>query len=456
MRLAYLVGHYPPSRTRSSCARCAGSVRAESRSRRSRPPCEPRPALTEAERGVRQHLHDPASAVGGAGASACARAFATGAGRLHLDPRPSPSASAARACGAPLAALLLRRGDGRLAALSLGSAIRHLHAQFTNQVTDVALLVARYEGSARPRMVLELHRARAGRVLRGLALQSRSQGASGPTSSSASATSPAVNSWRSSRSSTGARSRSSAAGSTRLSSNPCEGRRNGDATEILCIGRLVAVKGQALVIEARLDPLEPRARRPGDDRRRRSDQGRLEALAAKLGVGDRIAFTGAVGQDRIRELYAAADVFCLPSFAEGVPVVLMEAMAMEVPVVTSRIMGIPELVEDGVNGLLIAPGDVAGLDAALERLARDPGRASPAREGGAEQDRRRVRARHLGRATRAAVRGQSARLARPDRSSRTPEVGLGVRHVGDGEQHAPRRPSACAAGGCSSAAGAGT
>ena len=154
--------------------------------------------------------------------------------------------------------------------------------------------------------------------------------------------------------------------------HPRERRPRQTRLEILSVGRLVAVKGQALVIEAvstlSSRGLDARATIVGAGPTR----DRLEALAAELGVGDRVAFTGAVGQDRIRELYAAADVFCLPSFAEGVPVVLMEAMAMELPVVTSRIMGIPELVEDGVSGLLIAPGDVAGLDAALERLARDP------------------------------------------------------------------------------------
>jgi glycosyltransferase involved in cell wall biosynthesis len=154
--------------------------------------------------------------------------------------------------------------------------------------------------------------------------------------------------------------------------SPAPREADGDATEILCVGRLVPVKGQALVIEA----VSALSKRAIDARATIVGAGptrdRLEALAADLGVSDRIVFTGAVGQDRIRELYAAADVFCLPSFAEGVPVVLMEAMAMEVPVVTSRIMGIPELVEDGVSGLLVTPGDEGELVAALERLARDP------------------------------------------------------------------------------------
>jgi glycosyltransferase involved in cell wall biosynthesis len=67
--------------------------------------------------------------------------------------------------------------------------------------------------------------------------------------------------------------------------------------------------------------------------------------------------------------YADADVFCLPSFAEGVPVVLMEAMATGRPVIATRITGIPELIEDGVSGLLVAPGSLDQLVAALETLA---------------------------------------------------------------------------------------
>ena len=81
-----------------------------------------------------------------------------------------------------------------------------------------------------------------------------------------------------------------------------------------------------------------------------------------------MVFEGAINQDRIRDFYAAADVFCLPSFAEGLPVVLMEAMAMELPCVTTQIAGIPELIRNGVDGLLVPPSDVDALVNALARL----------------------------------------------------------------------------------------
>jgi glycosyltransferase involved in cell wall biosynthesis len=84
-----------------------------------------------------------------------------------------------------------------------------------------------------------------------------------------------------------------------------------------------------------------------------------------------VTLTGSLEQDAVRALYRASDVFCLPSFAEGVPVVLMEAMAARLPVVTTRIAGIPELVGDGRDGLLVAPGRADRLCEALVALAED-------------------------------------------------------------------------------------
>jgi len=142
---------------------------------------------------------------------------------------------------------------------------------------------------------------------------------------------------------------------------------------ILYVGRLVPFKGQAILLEAlaalRAGGVDASLTVIGEGPSRRA----LEARTAELGLAGAVSFEGAVGQDEIRAHYAAADAFCLPSFAEGVPVVLMEAMAMRLPVVTSRIMGISELVEDGEDGLLVRPGRVDELLAALHRLAVDPG-----------------------------------------------------------------------------------
>jgi glycosyltransferase involved in cell wall biosynthesis len=145
------------------------------------------------------------------------------------------------------------------------------------------------------------------------------------------------------------------------------------AFRILYIGRLVPFKGQSVLIEAiaalRSQAIDARLTLIGEGPSRDALEGRVR----ELGLGDAVDFTGAVGQDEIRSHYANADVFCLPSFAEGVPVVLMEAMAMRVPVVTTRIMGISELVDDGIDGLLVRPGRLDQLVEALTRLAGDPG-----------------------------------------------------------------------------------
>jgi glycosyltransferase involved in cell wall biosynthesis len=98
------------------------------------------------------------------------------------------------------------------------------------------------------------------------------------------------------------------------------------------------------------------------------DRVSLEARVENLGLQEEISFAGAVGQDKIHRYYDQADVFVLPSFAEGVPVVLMEAMAKEIPVVSTRITGIPELVENHVSGILVPPSDVKALSDAIQTL----------------------------------------------------------------------------------------
>src|ERR1019366_4541784 len=98
----------------------------------------------------------------------------------------------------------------------------------------------------------------------------------------------------------------------------------------------------------------------------------LHGSAERAGVAERVSFAGAIGQDDMAAYYARSDVFCLPSFAEGLPVVLMEAMATGRPVVATRIMGVPELVEEGVSGFLVAPGNVDELVGGLGKLAASP------------------------------------------------------------------------------------
>jgi glycosyltransferase involved in cell wall biosynthesis len=142
--------------------------------------------------------------------------------------------------------------------------------------------------------------------------------------------------------------------------------------QLLFVSRLLHGKGLTLLLESvlqlRREGLDVELTIVGDGPARAE----CEQSAHSLGIVDHVQFVGAVGQDEIRGFYERADVFCLPSFAEGIPVVAMEAMAMELPVVTTRIMGIPELVEDGETGLLVSPGRVDPLTDALRTLVCSP------------------------------------------------------------------------------------
>jgi len=141
---------------------------------------------------------------------------------------------------------------------------------------------------------------------------------------------------------------------------------------LLFTGRLARVKGLPVVLSA-MQRL--RTRHPGVELSLAGDgpdRAVLEAEARRLGVADRVRFLGYQSSDQVRTLLQDTDVFVLPSFAEGVPVVLMEAMASGVPVVTTRVAGVSELVEDGVSGFVVPPGDVDALAQAIDTLLADP------------------------------------------------------------------------------------
>lgn len=126
----------------------------------------------------------------------------------------------------------------------------------------------------------------------------------------------------------------------------------------------------------------------------------LRALRDAYGLGNRVELLGPQPQERVRELLNRADVFALPCVVasdgdrDGIPVVLMEAMALEVPVVSTSLSGIPELIHDGHNGRLVPPGDAVALADAIAGLLADPafarrlaaqGRLTIAREFDIEQ-----------------------------------------------------------------------
>ncbi|MEM9174757.1 MAG: glycosyltransferase family 4 protein [Myxococcota bacterium] len=166
---------------------------------------------------------------------------------------------------------------------------------------------------------------------------------------------------------------------------------SGAPFEIVCVGTLHAVKGQGFLIDAcaALDKegVAWRLHLVGDG----EDRAALEARARSLGIADHVVFHGALDRAGVRAVLARADVSVAPSVPtpdgrrEGIPVVLMEAGATALPLVGSRLSGIPELIEDGVTGLLVDPRDTQGLAAALLRLASDPALAARLGRGARER-----------------------------------------------------------------------
>jgi len=141
---------------------------------------------------------------------------------------------------------------------------------------------------------------------------------------------------------------------------------------LLSVARLEPVKGQRVLLDAcRLlaaKGIEFQLEIVGAG----SERARLERRTRELGLAEQVRFAGPVAPEEVGGHLDAADIFVLASFMEGVPVVLMEAMAKQVPVVATRVGGVTELVDEGESGLLVDPGSAEALATALERLARDP------------------------------------------------------------------------------------
>jgi len=147
---------------------------------------------------------------------------------------------------------------------------------------------------------------------------------------------------------------------------------------ILAVGRMVEKKGFPYLIDAC-----SRLRGAGYDFRclivgeEGEQSATLRALILEHGLQSHFTIQGPVTHDALRSFYACASVFVLPCLVaadgdrDGIPNVLAEAMAMGLPVVTTPVSGIPEIVRDGENGLFVKPQDAAGLAAALARVLKD-------------------------------------------------------------------------------------
>ena len=105
-------------------------------------------------------------------------------------------------------------------------------------------------------------------------------------------------------------------------------------------------------------------------------RGAIEALVIRHNLQGRVRITGWISGEQVRDEILAARALVLPSFAEGLPVVIMEAMALRRPVISTFVAGIPELVQPGEHGWLVPAGDVEALDARYAGLSRRAGRCS--------------------------------------------------------------------------------
>ncbi len=150
------------------------------------------------------------------------------------------------------------------------------------------------------------------------------------------------------------------------------------ALRLLSVGRFVEKKGFAVLVDAvrllRERGHAVQCRIAGDGPLFAGIQAQIQAA----GLESSVILLGARPQEEVRQLFSETDVFVLSCVAsstgdmDGIPVALMESMALGVPVVSTRLSGIPELIESGGNGLLAEPNDAAGLAEALQRLIEDP------------------------------------------------------------------------------------
>lgn len=145
-----------------------------------------------------------------------------------------------------------------------------------------------------------------------------------------------------------------------------------DTNRLVCIGRICEQKGQLILVDAlrllseRGVPCELILAGDGEMR------SEVEQLVTKFNLKDKVSITGWISSKQVREIIFESRALVLPSFAEGLPVVIMEAMALRRPVLSTYVAGIPELVVDGENGWLFPAGSVEMLASAMEECLKTP------------------------------------------------------------------------------------
>jgi colanic acid/amylovoran biosynthesis glycosyltransferase len=168
----------------------------------------------------------------------------------------------------------------------------------------------------------------------------------------------------------------------RFSFLPRQPQLSGKPLRLLNVGRLAQMKGQDVLLRA-MALLKQRGMHLHLDIVGGGElEQELMSLAIKLQVDDCLTFHGVQPEQFVRQLHERADLFVLPSRSEGLPVACIEALAMGTTCIATRITGIPELIESGVNGLLVEAEDADGLAEAIGKLQADPQMAQQMRLNG--------------------------------------------------------------------------
>jgi len=139
---------------------------------------------------------------------------------------------------------------------------------------------------------------------------------------------------------------------------------------ITCLGLLGERKGTSVLLEAlnKIDIQQSwKATIAGN-----GEVAKYQAESERLGIANRVSFPGWISGEDVEKLLASTDIYVLPSFAENLPMSILEAFAHGVPVIATPVGAVPEVVEDGVNGLIVPAGDAILLSNAIGRLVEAP------------------------------------------------------------------------------------
>lgn len=163
----------------------------------------------------------------------------------------------------------------------------------------------------------------------------------------------------------------------RLEPDGLPARKASPWLRLLFVGTYGERKGCGVLIDAlaqaRAEGVDARLRFVGKEEFRGEEEA-LRRQVKELGLTDAVEFTGVMSAEALRSCYVDADVVCLLSFREGLPMALLEGMAFGLPALATPVGGIPEVVEHERTGLLVEPGDVEASATAIRQLADDPDR----------------------------------------------------------------------------------